>query len=109
MRGRVGVDLAAVARASDDGAVSDDRSADRNVAMVRGETSLLEGLTHEALVVRWSCDGCCVREWGAAVRSVLHTPRYRVSTSPSAASSAVLPLTTIVPLFITRMRCPPRL
>src|SRR5205823_11220625 len=37
---------------------------------------------------------------------LLHTPRYRASTSRCAASSAGVPAKTIVPLFMTRTRCP---
>src|SRR5882762_4534005 len=86
--GRVRIDFATVARTRDDRAVTHDRRADRDVAVVRSEAPFLEGVAHEAIVVGWARDGARVRERCAAVRTILHTPRYRVSTSRFAASSA---------------------
>src|SRR3989442_11959795 len=99
MRGRVGVDLAGVAGSGDNRAVAHDGRADRNVAVVRRATPFRESLAHEAIVVARPRDGGRVREWRAAVLPILHTPRYRASTSRSAASAAGVPAKTIVPLF----------
>src|SRR5207302_10355368 len=106
VRGRVGIDFAAVAGARDHLAGPHDRRTDRHVAVLGGATALVQRLAHEPIVVGRTRDGAGVGERRAAVRPLLHTPRYRVSTSRSAASSAGVPANTIVPLFMTRMRCP---
>src|SRR5438045_249272 len=106
VRGRIGISLSSVAGAGDDGAVAYDRGTDRHVAVLPRTTPLLQCITHEAVVVRRPWDGVGIGEWQPAVRPLLHTPRYRVSTSRCAASSAGVPAKTIVPLFMTRTRCP---
>src|SRR5438309_2689281 len=106
VRSGIGISLAAVAGARDDGAVADDRRTDRNVALLPRATGLFHRVAHEAVVVAGPRELFGHGERRTAVRPLLHTPRYRVSTSRRAASSAGVPAKTIVPLFITRTRCP---
>src|SRR6266550_6200751 len=104
VRSRVGVDLAAVPGSRDDRTVPHDRGPDRDVAMLPRPTRFRQSLVHETVVVDRPSDATCVREWEAAVWSLPHTPRYRASTSRSAASSAGVPEKTIMPLFMTSTR-----
>ena len=62
MRGRVRIDLAAVAGARDDRAVAHDGRADRDIAMLRSPTRLFQSLVHEALVIGRPRDGAGVAE-----------------------------------------------
>src|SRR6267378_2125376 len=106
VRGRIGIGLAAIAGPRDDGAVANDRRADRDVTVLPRATRLCHRVAHEAIVVTRPGEGFRVGERRAAVRPLLHTPRYRASTSRCAASSAAVPANTTVPLFMTRTRCP---
>src|SRR5207302_6855564 len=90
VRGRIGISLAPVAGAGDDGAVAYDRGTDWHVAVLPGATAFLQRITHEAVIVRRPRDGVGIGEWQPAVRPLLHTPRYRASTSRCAARPALV-------------------
>src|SRR5437588_64119 len=102
--GRIAVDLTPVVRSRDHGALADDRGTDGDVVVNACSRRLIESLSHEVRVVRWTGDP--LREGRTGVWTLLHIPRYLVSISRAAASSAAAPLKTIAPLFITYIRSP---
>src|SRR5207302_1360683 len=102
--GRIAVDLTPVVRSRDHGALADDRGTDGDVVVDACSRRLIESLSHEVRVVRWTGDP--LREGRTGVCTLLHIPRYLVSISRAAASSAAAPLKTIAPLFITYIGSP---